>query len=184
MAAQLRLDRAGGTLLSDTGDRLAHVGDGVPDPVALGRALDKARLAAFLMQSGRLWSLDIHFAAGDRLYRLGESITVQVQGRTSPHLTLFNLGSDGRIAYLYPLPGDPPTVPTGAFRLDLVVAPPVGADHVIAIETDVVPAALRDVLRRHDGSTNLRAFWEAFRTAAASTPGSVRLAAFPFHTAE
>ena len=89
----------------------------------------------------------------DGVHRRGDRITVRIEGLAHPRLTVFSLSGNGRVHYLYPLPGDPAEVATdGPFELPpFKVTPPYGADHVVAVSAGSVLDVLNAGLRRLDG---------------------------------
>jgi uncharacterized caspase-like protein len=183
--ADLRVDLVTGTILSMVGDR---VGDFVPGSDmstsrAVQAAADKLRLATAL---GRLRSdLDVAFGGGDRTYRDGEVVTVEIAFRRGTGLTLVNVASDGRIKLLYPRADhdDPVSLPAqNLLRLDLKVQEPFGADHVIAIDTDARSSRLLEVLTALDEGTDTAALWNGLRALAHTTGDAPRVAVFPFHS--
>lgn len=177
---------SGTELRSSIGDLIAKVSN----DALLQKAIDKSRLTDFLMNTDRHDLLDVYFANGDSTYFENDILEIRVSGRKGEHLTLFNIASDGQIAFLYPLnePAlgivDPKTFPPGKpFTLELEVTPPFGADHVFAVETDAPAPWLREAIRDFNGSNDIRGFWNALRMSASEQTGDVRLVAFPFFTA-
>lgn len=168
------LRREGATLFSAVGDPVGLAAD----RTTLQAAVDKHRLAETLDRLS-FPALAVAFDQGDRTYSEGEALAIAVEGRTSPFLTLFNIGADGTITLLYPVASmdDPSSLPP-AVPLDLPVriAAPFGADHVVAVETDTPALALRTDLARLSGSRDMAALWDTLRR----TEG--RIALFPFFT--
>ena len=92
--------------------------------------------------------------ARDGVHRRGDEITVRAEGLSHPRLTVFSLSGNGRVHYLYPLPGDDPAglVPGRPFELPtFVVTPPYGADHVVAVSAGGALDGLNAALQRLDG---------------------------------
>lgn len=183
--ADLRLEMATGALRSMVGDVVREVA-GAPSPAIradVQAVADTQRLTGAL--TAMAGDLDVSFLGGDRTYRRGDVVTVRVTGRERPGLTLLNIASDGKIAFLYPRPdfGDPDSIAADAtLDLALEVGAPFGADTVIAIETDGPAPELREMLRRLDGSRDVAGFWDGFRAYARSLPTPPGVAVFPFHT--
>lgn len=117
-------------------------------------------------------SLRMRVHPHDGAHRQGARIEVEVDGLRHPRLTLLALSGNGIVHYLYPLPSDPPQVPTGRpFRLELEVTPPLGADHVVAV-TAVSPLhALNAELERLDGRPEAGRAAELLASAAAGNAG-------------
>ncbi|MEM1342851.1 MAG: hypothetical protein AAGF68_11045, partial [Pseudomonadota bacterium] len=68
--------------------------------------------------------------------------------------------------------------PAALARVPVAVAPPFGADHVIALDTARPPVALRRNLRALSGRADAAALWDLLR----GEPGT--LAVFAFFTGE
>ncbi|MEL6532265.1 MAG: caspase family protein [Pseudomonadota bacterium] len=170
----LRID--GAALISGIGDHLTTI----TGHASLQSAVDARRLIEALSQLQRA-PLSVAFDGGDRLYRAGEALEIRVDGRSGRYLTLINLSADGTLSYLYPDPGlgDPESLaPAALARVPVAVAPPFGADHVIALDTARPPVALRRNLRALSGRADAAALWELLR----GEPGT--LAVFAFFTGE
>ncbi len=170
------LRRQGPSVLSSIGDRVAVA----TDRASLQAVVDKHRLVDAL---GRIAMpiLSIGFDKGDRIYKSGQQLAIQIDGRRTSHLTLFNLGADGTISLLYPVPEmqDPSTIQPGdRINLPVGITAPYGADHVVAIETDEPAPMLREGLAHLNGSRNVSKLWDLIR----SSGGTIAL--FPFFTAE
>ncbi|MEL6572962.1 MAG: caspase family protein [Pseudomonadota bacterium] len=173
--AAARYDASTGQVTSMVGDVIATV-DG---PEALSPVATKMQVAAAISETATS-ALSVQFADGDKAYRNGETLTVQIANRTTPHLTLINIASTGEIALLYPLTaaGDPLTVaPTDTLSLPLRVQAPFGSDHIVALESARDPSALRLRLRDLNGSKDMAALWDIIRT-----DDSLTTAVFPFFT--
>lgn len=170
------LRRDGATVYSSVGDRVSTAAD----IATLQGVVDKHRIVGALRRLSTP-PLSVGFDRGDRLYAAGEPLAIRIEGRNSGYLTLFNLGADGTLVYLYPLTdlGDPIEVtPSSTVDLGVEVTAPFGADHVIAVETDHQPTALRAALQDLDGHRDTAALWDVLRR----TEG--RIALFPFFTTE
>lgn len=174
------LRREGAVLRSSVGDPVAVA----PDRATRQAVVDKHRLVEAL---GALAHprLDIAFDAGDRTYRQGEVLRIGIVGRSTRYLTLFNLGADGTMSFLYPVRDaalsldDPAHTPVSdRVSLPVRVEPPFGADHVVAVETATPAADLRQGLARLSGSRDMAALWELLRASGG------RVAVFPFFTGD
>ena len=176
-SADARYDTAQGHVTSMVGDRIARISR----PEDLVAVIAKMRVANALGQISDP-TLSLRFQDGDRTYADGDPVTAMITGRKSPNLTLLNIAASGEIALLYPLPdaGDPPTLPPAVpFALRLRVGAPFGADHVIAVDSQTSPDALRRTLRGLNGTADLPALWDALR----SDPVH-HIALFPFFSEE
>lgn len=185
--ADLIYDSGTGTLRSRVGDVVRQL-DGT-DAAELQAVIDKTRLTKALDGLARATRLTVDFSGGDRDYRAGEVLTVRTEDRSTAFITLFDIASDGQIAYLYPVRipssglNDPLSIaPDQTLDLPLQVAPPFGADHIIAIETAADPAVLRRVLASFNGSRDLRGFWDRLRAAVSQGDDAPALTLFPFVT--
>ena len=95
-------------------------------------------------------SLRLRIEPHDGVHRRGSRISVRVDGREHPRLTVFSLSGNGAVHYLYPAPSDPMETPVDqAFELDDVeVTEPFGADHVVAVSAATSLAPLNAALKR------------------------------------
>ena len=169
------LRREGAVVYSSIGNHLATLNS----QSSLQTVVDKHRLIAALNKVTRSSAL-IQFDRGDLVYRADQTMTVSVQQRSTPHLTLINLGADGKISLLYPVAayGDAlETPPSREIALPVRVTPPFGSDHVVAIETDAHAPVLIAGIARLEGTHNMAALWDLVRQSGG------RVAQFPFFTA-
>lgn len=172
-AGMLRLE--GKVVFSSVGDRVAVA----PVAAQLQNVIDKHRLTAALTRRADP-RLTIRFDEGDRTYRAGQRLVIDVEGRMSPHLTLISLDALGKITFLYPDAsfGDPDLLSVAEpVALPVVVAPPFGADHVIAIETATETEKFRREIARLNGVQDAAALWDVLGRS------DGRIAVFPFFTA-
>lgn len=134
-------------VLSAQGDVVARLREATP--AAVQPVIDKW---AFL-NAAKQWSLtqplSLRLEPNDRLHRRGERLTVILNDPRYPYLTVFNLAADGALNFLYPRAGDALTIATQQpFRLgNIMVTPPFGADHVLAIVTPQPLTTLHGRLR-------------------------------------
>jgi hypothetical protein len=167
-------------LISSIGDLVAQA----TAPNDIQAVIDKHRLVAALRRIAHP-TLRVGFDKGDRTYRYGDRFAIEITGRGTPHVTLFNLAADGTIAFLYPVRDpaagldDPMTIAAGhTLDLPVKVAPPFGADHVVVIETDTAPTRLRAELVQLSGSRDMARLWDLLRQSGG------RIALFPFFTSD
>ncbi|MEO0379735.1 MAG: caspase family protein [Pseudomonadota bacterium] len=168
------LRRDGAVVYSSIGDRLATLSNSA----SLQAVTDKHRLIAALNKVARS-PATIGFDRGDRVYRDDQTMTISVQRRSTRHLTLINLGADGKISLLYPVAAYGDALETPASRhiaLPVRVTAPFGSDHVVAIETDAPAPALIAGITHLEGSQNMPALWDLLRHSQG------RIALFPFFT--
>ncbi|MEE4188139.1 MAG: hypothetical protein V2I76_06795 [Roseobacter sp.] len=150
--------------------------------------IDKMRIVNALEQYGISSKIDVSFPFGDTLYFEDDALRVLVTGRSTKHVTIFNLSSEGRVQWLYPRYApidptggfnDPPEIdPNTALSFDAVVVPPFGFEHIVVIETNEPHEALRRAARRFDGSDALPQFWRELHLALKETPHSVGIHAY------
>ncbi|MEO0692186.1 MAG: caspase family protein [Pseudomonadota bacterium] len=189
--ADLVLSLRDGTIRSMVGDVIREIGPQAPVAFfdAVQATTDKARVTRALRQIASDSAFEVGFTDGDKTYRGGDIVTVEVMGRQTQHVALMNIASTGEVAYLYPVSdpslgiNDPATLPpANPLALPLRVGAPYGADHILAFETEGPAADLITALQAADGSTDLRALW-ATLSAALAEPDAPRVAVFPFHSA-
>ncbi|WP_395453059.1 caspase family protein [Azospirillum melinis] len=155
--AALVWDSASGEVVSSTGDVLASI-PGDPAAAETRRrvqgVIDKWALVLRVKAAAQERSLALAVEPGDRDYRKGETVSLDIGGNSGTYFTLINLAADGTVNYLYPLADrkDPPQIPRGGpYRLALTVEPPFGADHFLAIASPKPMAALQRDLAALDG---------------------------------
>lgn len=153
--ADLLWDPAGGFVFSGLGDLVA-------ERVSAGELqglVDKWRTLAVLKRLAERQPLPLRLREGDGLFRPPARVTIAVEPREGPYLTLVNLASTGVVNYLYPHDGsldarfvdDPLVAPDVPFELPAAVRPPFGADHLVALSSRVRPEALQRAMMRLDG---------------------------------
>lgn len=174
------LRRDGAVIHSSVGDAVAVAAD----PADAQAVVNKHRLVAAIDALAHP-ALEVAFDAGDRTYRNGEILRINIHGRRTSYITLFNLGADGTISYLYPANDaalgldDAESAPVSDHvALPVKVTPPFGADHVVAVETDGPARTLRRRLAALSGSRDMAALWEILRSSEA------QVAVFPFFTGD
>ncbi|MBP2306792.1 DUF4384 domain-containing protein [Azospirillum melinis] len=155
--AALIWDSASGEVVSSTGDVLASIPGDPAAPETRRRVqgvIDKWALVLRVKAAAQDRSLALAVEPGDRDYRKGETVSLDIGGNSGTYFTLINLAADGTVNYLYPLADrkDPPQIPRGGpYRLALTVEPPFGADHFLAIASPKPMAALQRDLAALDG---------------------------------
>lgn len=191
-SADLRLEPETGAVLSQGGDTIALVGQANSPQFLphLEAVIRKYQLAQKLEDMAGGGTIEMLFEDGDKNYFDGDQINVQVAGRQTRYVSLFNIGSNGQVAYLYPVHLgqnglDDPLEIAAQDRLNLrfVISAPFGADHVVAIETAENPAVLRRVLASYDGSTDADQFWAHLTQALNEFSTPPNIAIFPFFSA-
>jgi uncharacterized caspase-like protein len=115
--------------------------DGVADIATVQKVVNKWRVVEEIRQHALQNALAISLQPGDGLYHQGDQVRLNVSGQNYTYFTLFNLGSDGTINFLYPLTENGYNDPLersieSPYQLDLVVQPPFGGDHFIAIASN------------------------------------------------
>jgi hypothetical protein len=178
--ADLLWDRAGATVRLATGDVVAEAVGGTED---LRRVVGKWAALRRLEVPSRRSALDARLEPNDCTHGPGERIGFRFANAGGWSLTLVNLASDGTVQFLFPTrPADhrPPAPGEGSRVLRLAVAPPFGADHMVALQTPQPAAALHDALRRLDGKPEAI---QAAEAVLAATGGGYRLAVQGAYTA-
>lgn len=189
-SATILYDLATGYFLTPVGDRAGYAGQ--PDEAGFVRRaqaiVDKYRVIGALTEATGPYAPEIYFSGGDGNYREGETLSVRVDNRGTEYVSIFNLASNGEMAFIYPInqPSlnivDPATVAANdTLDLGLQVVGPFGADHIVVIESGVDPALLRRILASYSGSSEMRPFWNQLRRAASADPNT-RIAGFAYHT--
>ena len=133
-------------VVSAMGDVIAH-DVGVAELVGVVEKWEAVRIIRAL--SARA-SLRLRIEPHDGVHRDGSTISLRVDGREHPRLTVFSLSGNGAVHYLYPGRSDPTEIPVDkAFELDdVVVTEPFGSDHVVAASAATSLAALNAALKR------------------------------------
>lgn len=160
-AAEARLvwDPSTGDVVTGQGDVVASVPGSPTDPATLDRlqrVVDKWSLIDRLEAAAAKRPLIFTLKPGDRAYRQGDEFTLEIGGHLRPYFTLFNLGSDGTVNFLYPLNNaqirDSLEIPMDrAQSLTLRVDPPFGADHFVAVSSAQPLTELHRELAALDG---------------------------------
>lgn len=106
----------------------------------LGSAIDAQRLRKVLLklrEQGNVMALDL--LPDDRLYREANQVIFRSENFRHPHITVFNVHSDGTFQFLYPLAryNDPVRWPEGKpWEVDTKVQSPFGADILVIISSE------------------------------------------------
>ena len=153
-------DAADGVLIYRTGDIVAEFdhseSDTVPAPKLQG-AVDKWRLINLLAGLDSSRDPELSLEDGDRVYRDGEEVGLSLLSMHHSRVTLFNLAYDGTVQHIAPSPGARSDLYAGRLRIGqpvgerLAVVPPFGADHLVAITTEVEVPELADAVFAADG---------------------------------
>ena len=144
--AELTWDAEARTVFNDVGDPVAHdIGS-----ASLQGVIDKWRMLPALKRMFVERPLDMSLKPSDQRHVKDAEITFSSAPIAYPHVTVFNLASDGRAQFLYPRPelGDATRWTEGTrwqFRLKVIA--PFGADHLFVIASETPLADLRKRLR-------------------------------------
>ena len=154
--ADLLWDGAGGKVVSHHGDVVAYISMEDLDPLEQWQGvIDKWRTLPALQALNECRTpLRLRIREGDVLHREGSMVTLTLEPRTEPYLTLINLPATGEVQWLYPLPrfGDVPwRDPRETYEMRFVVQGPFGGDHLIALTSRERPEALHRRLQELDG---------------------------------
>jgi hypothetical protein len=137
-----------------SGDVVSHLGDLVARDIGaddLQGVIDKWRALDAIRDLSSVRSLVMRMRPDDGIHHLGEIIEFEISELGLQYLTMFSLSGDGTVNYLYPFPQDAPRVQADPYTLRLMVQPPFGADHLIAITSEEQPIALQNALGRLEG---------------------------------
>lgn len=150
--------------------------------------VDKLRIVNALEENGISGTIDVSFPFGDTLYFEDDALRVLITGRSTRHVTVLNLSSEGRVQWLYPRYApidrtggfsDPPELsPNTALSFDATVVPPFGTEHIVVIETTEPQDAVRRAAGRFDGSNALQQFWRELHVALKDVPHAVGVHAY------
>ena len=149
-----RVSPAGGTPGAGV---TAPAAGGEPSLSRIQAAIDKEALANWLVALTDRQPLGLRLAPRDGVQHGGDHATLSI-GDTAPppHLVVVNLGPTGNVNLIYPVAGDPPTLPSGQpYRLDLTASPPFGAEHFVAFASVRPLDALRQGVAAIDGQPRL-----------------------------
>lgn len=150
--ADLTWDYAAMKVYSKNGDAVADA----EAPLQVQGVVDKWKLLSKYKELSQSRPLPIRLKDGDRQYKAGESLFVEVQPRTHPYLTLINVSADGTVNYLYPIskrrhPDKPMVNPSEEYALELKATAPFGADHLLAIASPEQPVEFQKAAAALDG---------------------------------
>ena len=158
--ARARETLAGVRIVSDTDSpdliwdtRQRHVITGLGDVAArdvgleaLPGVIEKQKVVSAIKALSARNSLRLQISPHDGLHRKGRRIAVLVEGLKHPRLTMFNLAGNGVVQHLWSS-GPAGVAIDRPYKLEAYVAPPFGADHVVAVSAgsslDALDAALR-----------------------------------------
>ena len=159
-SADIVYDAAGGVLLYRTGDIVAEFDLSESTTVLAPRlqgAIDKWRLINVLAGLDSSRDPELSLEDGDRVYRDGEEVRFSLLSMHHSRVTLFNLAYDGTVQHIAPSLGARSDLYAGRLHIGrpvgerLAVIPPFGADHLVAITTEVDVPELSDAVFAADG---------------------------------
>jgi hypothetical protein len=118
--------------------------------------IDKTALVTAIKADSAAHPLLVSLSPDDKVHTKGAQVSFQISPGTYTNLTLFDLASDGTVQFLYPLNTkdhkDPLQIDgTRPYALPLTVAPPFGADHLVAILSAEPLTSLHGLLVEADG---------------------------------
>lgn len=147
--------------------------------------VDKVRVINALAESAVDSQINVSFSYGDELYYEYDVFDVLVTGRSTPHVTVLNLASDGSVQWIYPryapidrVTGlnDPKELsPNDPLQFEAEVWPPFGAEHIVVIETSEPHEAVRRAANRFDDTANLSLFWRELVLGLGNIPHNVAI---------
>jgi len=152
-------DIANGDVVSSLGDVIARrvTRDqltGVVDRLAAVRKL------ALLTRSN---SAHLTLLPSKRTYHINEITHLQIDGVDGRYLVIANISGNGKIQFVYPIPGDDPMVLLargGDVKVigDIAIKPPFGSEVVVAIASRQRMSALEELLIRRNDQQGAREF--------------------------
>jgi hypothetical protein len=116
--------------------------------------------------------LPFGLASGGRALKFGEFATFETRDLATEYVTAFNIAVDGTIQMVLP-PGNPSACanPTdGRWTCRLRVAPPFGADTIVAVATSIPPTPLIEWLKRHQGQRDAALLPDVLQTLSTLDP--------------
>lgn len=126
--------------------------DAAGDLPMVQKVVDRAVVVEALKAMARREPLPMSLKPDDKVHSQGQKVAFEVSGFRNSYFTLFNIGADGTVNYLYPVGNDPMQIPPKRpFVLDLEVTAPFGSDHLVAISSDTPLVGLHDRLKAADG---------------------------------
>jgi hypothetical protein len=141
--ADLVWDPKSGDVLAG-GDVVAYRVDKADIPSVIDRSaaiLGIKRLAAKAPQT-------IKVTPDDKLHRERKRVSVEIADIGGRSLILFNIAGNGTLQALYPVRSDTPILSSADYKLPLDVAPPFGADQIIAVTSSQRMLALEQALQQ------------------------------------
>jgi hypothetical protein len=173
-------DMANGDVVSALGDVIARrvtrdQVTGVVDRLAAVRRL------ALLTQSN---SAHLALLPSKRTYHVNEIAHLQIDGVDGRYLVIANISGNGKIQFVYPIPGDDPMVllpRSGDVKAigDIAIKPPFGSEIVAAIISRQRMAALEELLIRRNDQQGAREFVDMLTS---MPPGAAEITMLPFFT--
>lgn len=173
-------DIGNGDVVSSLGDIIArrvtrNQLTGVIDRLAAVRRL------ALLTQSN---SAHLALLPSKRTYHVNEIAHLQIDGVDGRYLVIANISGNGKIQFVYPIPGDDPMVllpHSGDVKAigDIAIKPPFGSEVVVAITSKQRMTALEDLLIRRNDQQGAREFLDMLTS---MPPGAAEITILPFFT--
>lgn len=120
-------------------------------------------------------SLRMRLSPSNSVHRKGRQVTLTIEGIQYPHMMLVDVTSGGAILLLYPQSGgsyrdDPKVLISRPFELPLVVEPPYGSDHFVAVFAEQSMEELLDKLRSQAALTSVQGFYNLLKEHVSGRP--------------
>ena len=132
-------------VITGMGDVAAHD----VDLDALPGVIEKWKAVPAIRTLSARNSLRLRIDPHDGVHREGRRIKVWIEGLKHPRLTVFNLSGNGVVQYLHPPSSGPAGVAIDQpYKLEADIAPPFGADHVVAVSAGSSLEVLNAELQR------------------------------------
>jgi hypothetical protein len=173
-------DIGNGDVVSSLGDVIARrvTRDQLPGVVD---RLAAVRKLALLTRSN---SAHLALLPSKRTYQANEIAHLQIDGVDGRYLVIANISGNGKIQFVYPIPGDDPMVllpHSGDVKAigDIAIKPPFGSEVVVAITSRQRMAALEELLIRRNDQRGAREFVDMLTS---MPPGTSEITILPFFT--
>lgn len=124
------------------------------DANALAGVVDRTLALAWLKRQAARGDQPVRLLAGEQVHQKGGRVAIEASQLAGRYLVLFSLSGDGSVQMLYPLGSDPPQRDAPAFRLELQVREPFGADELVAVSSSERLAELERLLKQTSRRVN------------------------------
>lgn len=153
--AFLTWDLSRGEVLNEWGDTVANVHNIAEELPIVQNVINKWQLIEMVRAAVTEQPITMQLEPEDKIFIDKEKVTLVISEQPYPYFTLFNVGSEGTINFLYPLRNnnfnDSLQIPLDTpYRLSLKIRNPFGAEHFIALSTAIPLESLHTALIEKD----------------------------------